>query len=579
MDGRLIAAAEESVFDGENHDLSTELTAGIPTQAIRYCLDQANVSAHEINIVALPYETLSLKSKSVQHYLKRHWYAPDHVADTIFTRNRSLKAYLNNVNAHLKNLGCDSAILQYLTIDEATASTFSAAQLCAVDSPAVILSINDNKDFVSTCSARFDGLHTELVSQTAAPDSLGAFYNIASRYLGINGRRDPDALYLMGSSGNPSQFDVSQLIELTSQGYKLNTEYCNVKGIRRYHDLSSTFRFSQAFVDWLGPNIKPARNALNPDLLPLPYPHYAAAFQDLYETTAEHMIGALLEKDSTASSNVILAGNCGYNLGLIQRLSEREDVQQIFASNFNYPAGSAVTAAVYAANQQGIQVQIESDFKGARETPEEKIVQCAANVGFNFKPNKNITKKAAELIASGEAIAWMPEQPTIGLRNHGNLTLLFSEQALFPSKKQKPDRQESAKALENYGRNQLHYLYTTSEYAQQFAKHPVANTAFVTPTRIKKKWQSTYKRILFREEYCFFCATNMSDKTAHAPKDASIVNILSELEKRDHPPVLIGLDIKGEATSQERDIEKALQTCKALGIRFGFVGCRLIEFN
>lgn len=579
VEGQLVAAAEESVFGADDLNPSNESLADIPTKAIQYCLDQANVSAHEINVVALPYESVSFKSNAAQHYLKRHWYAPDHVADIIFSRNRSLKTYIGRINEHLKKLGCDGAILRYLTIDEATASAFAAAQLCGVESPAVILSINDSKDFVATCSASFDGLHTELVEQTAAPDSLGAFYNIASRYLGINWRRDPDALYLMANSGNPLQFNVSQLIELTAQSYKLNTEYCNVKGIRRYHDLTSTFRFSQAFVDWLGPNIKPDRNVLKPNPLALPYPHYAAAFQALFETTAEHALGNLLNKDPAESGNVILAGNCGYNLGLIQRLTEQEDVHQIFASNLNYPAGASVNAAIYAANQQGIRVQVKNNINFALEIAGEEIDRASETNDLNIKPIKNIAQKAAQLIASSEAIAWMPELPTIGLRNPGNFTILFSEQALFPGKKQTPPRAELATSLANYGRYQPHYLHTTAEYAQQLAKNSLEGGSFIAPVRLKKKWQPIYKRILFRDEYCFFHLEREQGKTANTPKNATLEDILGELEKLDHPPVVVGLDIKSEAAPQERNIVKALQTCKALGIRFGVLGGRFIEFN
>ena len=86
VDGELVAAAEEERFIRDKHAKGRQ-----PLEAVRFCLEYANLKPADIDAIAYPYDNISLFNPARWHYARRHWYAPDRALQAIFNGNRRFR--------------------------------------------------------------------------------------------------------------------------------------------------------------------------------------------------------------------------------------------------------------------------------------------------------------------------------------------------------------------------------------------------------------------------------------------------------------------------------------------------------
>src|SRR5215468_3166612 len=99
-DGQLIAAAEEERFRRVKH------WAGLPTEAIRYCLDEAGIKFSDV-------DHLAINRKPGSHNLRR--------ASYVLTHRPNWRLVLERVRAMGKVATLESALLEHFPSEEITA--------------------------------------------------------------------------------------------------------------------------------------------------------------------------------------------------------------------------------------------------------------------------------------------------------------------------------------------------------------------------------------------------------------------------------------------------------------------------
>ena len=414
VDGELVAAAEEERFVRDKH-----AKGRFPYEATRFCLEFAGIRPEQVDIVAFPYAKIPLWSSPARwHYAARHWYAPDRALTALFHGNRRYWRNRRRTEKLMADLGIRNARLEMVEHHLAHAS--SAYHLSGFQEKTAILGIDGKGEYATTFFGWGEKGRIHKIKEFYDPDSLGGLYGAMTEYLGFEMLDGEFKVMGMAPYGDPERFDLSRLIRFDGRGFRVNTRYLNVVGLRRWKDAAGKgYYFSPKLVEWLGP---PRQG----DEIDDPYVDYAAALQALLEEVAlgliDHYLGDILKE----TGKLAFAGGVALNVKLNQRILARDDVEELFIQPAASDAGTAIGAASYVASLAGEAIQpMKHAYLGPRYTTE----QCIAAV--EARPEKpawrrleDVPGQTAELLARGHPVAWFQGRMEFGPRALGNRSIL-----------------------------------------------------------------------------------------------------------------------------------------------------------
>jgi carbamoyltransferase len=213
-DGKLIAAAEEERFRRIKH------WAGFPSQAIKYCLDEAGVPLSAVQHVAINQDSkANLWRKWAYALAKRP--NPALVLDRLRTKRarsrveRQLEETIGNgfrgvvhhVEHHLAHL--------------------SSAFLVSPFTRAVVVSVDGFGDFASAAWGVAENDRIEIHGKVYFPHSLGIFYEAITQYLGFPHYGDEYKVMGLASYGEPRYLEqMRDIVRLQTDGtFRLNLDY------------------------------------------------------------------------------------------------------------------------------------------------------------------------------------------------------------------------------------------------------------------------------------------------------------------------------------------------------------------
>src|SRR3954466_3184698 len=295
-DGRLVAAAEEERFRRIKH------WAGLPTNAIDYCLREGGVTLGEVEHIAInrkpgannwrrlafvlrhrPDPRLMLQkvknirsASSVQEALERAY-------------NVSLGGQLHHVEHHLAHL----------------ASAFLVSRF----SEAACISIDGFGDFASTALGAGEGDRIEIDQRVYFPHSLGIFYSAITQFIGFPHFGDEYKVMGLAPLGQPVYVEqMRQLVRIQPDGtFKLALKYF------RHHTDNVSYSWNDC-----APEVGTLYTARLPELLgperratdPLEQRHkdLARSAQAMYEEAFFALLNALHAR--RPSANLALSGGC-----------------------------------------------------------------------------------------------------------------------------------------------------------------------------------------------------------------------------------------------------------------------------
>ena len=331
-DGRLVAAAEEERFRRIKH------WAGFPSEAIRYCLEEAGISLRDVDHVAINQDsrsnvwrkvayslshgpTLGLIAERVKKRKKRVAIADELAA--AFPR-QEFRGHTHAIDHHRAHLG--SAFL---------VSPFDDAAVASVDGFG---------DFASAAWGVGRGADIRLDASVYFPHSLGILYQAMTQYLGFHQYGDEYKVMGLASYGEPKYLDkLRELVTLQDDGsFRLNLKYFrhHVEKIDYEMDTGEPrvgLLYSEALTDLLGP----ARDK-NAEIT-AHHKAIARSVQVTYEEAFFNLLNALHVRHG--NDRLALAGGCAMNSVANGKVYRQTPFKKLYVQSAAGDAGGAIGAA------------------------------------------------------------------------------------------------------------------------------------------------------------------------------------------------------------------------------------------
>ncbi len=335
QDGVLLAAAEEERFRRVKH------WAGFPSEAIRFCLDEAGIGLEAVDVLAVNQDAKANLGKKVAFTLARR---PD------------LKLVLDRIRNKRERSGVERLLAdafpgqefkgRVVPVEHHLAHLSSAFHVGPFDE-AVVVSVDGFGDFASGAWGAGSGCKIEITGRVYFPHSLGIFYQALTQYLGFPHYGDEYKVMGLAPYGEPTYMDVMrEIVKLEEDGsYRLNLDY---------------FRHHKEKVEYEWENGAPTVGKLYSEALemllgaarapdePLEQKHkdLARSVQAMYEEAFFHLLNRLHQRYGYDA--VCLAGGCAMNSVANGKVRWNTPFERVYIQSAAGDAGGAIGAAFVA---------------------------------------------------------------------------------------------------------------------------------------------------------------------------------------------------------------------------------------
>ena len=350
-DGVLVAAAEEERFTRIKHDYN------FPHKAIEFCLQQAGITANDLDYVVF-YEKPLLKYERI-------------LMTTLQTFPQSWGVFRESMITWFnEKLWIKSEILTTLNIPdekllfvEHHLSHAASAFFCAPYEDAAIITVDGVGEWTTTtvgkATADWDGKgknHIELFNEVKFPHSLGLLYSAFTAFLGFQVNEGEYKVMGMSPYGKPTRVDdVFKLIEIGNDAsFRLNMDYFSF-----HHSTSQTF--SKKFVDLFGaprvhesefytPTTHPKKDHPQWDNKTAELNQYYADISASIQTATEEIMlkMARYAYEKTGLKRLCMAGGVALNSVANGRILRETPFEEVYIQPAAGDSGGALGAALYA---------------------------------------------------------------------------------------------------------------------------------------------------------------------------------------------------------------------------------------
>jgi carbamoyltransferase len=349
-DGVLVAAAEEERFSRIKHD------HGFPSDAIAFCLEQAGITADDLDYVVY-YEKPFLKferilSSSLSTFPKSYEVFREGMVAWLSEKLWVQNLITDKIGVHPKNV---------LAIDHHASHAASAYYSSPFDD-AAILTVDGVGEWATAAFGTGTGHRLSLSREIRFPHSLGLLYSAFTAFLGFEVNEGEYKVMGMAPYGKPRYVDkVWKLITLGDDGsFRLNMEYFS------FH-YSARHTYNRRFVELMGEERPPSMlfftrasgypsyfgdQPANFEQLADKNQYYADIASSIQKVTEEvliHMAKALHQE--TGKTRLCMAGGVALNSVANGRILKETPFTELYVQPAAGDGGGAVGAAFYAYHQ------------------------------------------------------------------------------------------------------------------------------------------------------------------------------------------------------------------------------------
>lgn len=299
-DGVMVAAAEEERFRRIKH------WAGFPTQAIRYCLQEAGVGLAQLDHVAMNQDGKANLGRKLAYTIQQR---PDVGLVLDRMRNRRERA---GVAEHMAlAFPGEELTAKVHAVEHHLAHMSSAFHVSPFDE-AVVVSVDGFGDFASAAWGVGRNTRMEVEGRVYFPHSLGIFFQALTQLIGFPNYGDEYKVMGLAPYGEPSYVaQMRQIVLLQPDGsYRLNLDFF------RHHREKIDYQwddgspnvgtlYGRGLVDLLGEARAPD------DPLTQRHKDLARSAQAMYEEAFYHLLNTLQSRHGLEA--VAIAGGCGMN--------------------------------------------------------------------------------------------------------------------------------------------------------------------------------------------------------------------------------------------------------------------------
>lgn len=334
VDGRLVAAAEEERFRRIKH------WAGFPSEAVRYCLDEAGLGLGDLDLVAINRDPrANLARKALYAVARRPSFA------LVRDRLRNAARVGNPVGALAEAFGTGEAELRgrFRPVEHHLAHLGSTFLVSPFEEAAVV-SVDGFGDFLSAMWGVGRGDRIEVHGRVFFPHSLGLFYQAVTQYLGFWKYGDEYKVMGLAAYGEPEFLEpMRQVVAIHEDGsYTLDLDCFrhHAEGVEMVWEGGEPV-CGRIFTEKLEGLLGPARAAEEP--VADRHAAVAASLQARYEEAFFNLLNAVQRR--TGQRALALAGGCAMNSLANGRIFERTGFRDVYIQPAAGDAGGAIGAA------------------------------------------------------------------------------------------------------------------------------------------------------------------------------------------------------------------------------------------
>jgi carbamoyltransferase len=406
--GKIIAAAQEERFTRKKHDQN------FPINAIKYCLNEANISANDLEIIAF-YDKPFLKFERIlETYLS---YAPKGISSFLKAMPLWIKKKLWIKTLIQEEIGYKGKIL----FPEHHASHAASAFYASPFQEAAFLTMDGVGEWATTSYGIGKGNRMEVLADIKFPNSLGLLYSAFTYYTGFRVNSGEYKVMGLAPYGEPKYKDLiyKHLIDVKKDGsFKMDMSYFDYNvGLTMTNN-----KFNNVFG---GPPREPESELTQKQM------DLARSVQEVTEEIVLKM--ATHVQKVTNQKYLCLAGGVALNCVANGKLLRSGIFDDIFIQPAAGDAGGALGCAYIAWYQHLNNERISdgnNDFmNGAYLGPEfsnDEIKKYLDEKNYNYEKlsNEELPEKIADLINDQNVIGWFQGRMEFGPRALGSRTII-----------------------------------------------------------------------------------------------------------------------------------------------------------
>jgi carbamoyltransferase len=432
-DGRLVAAAEEERFRRIKH------WAGLPTQAIDYCLREGGVALQEVDHIAINRKP-GVNNWRRLAFVLRH--RPD--PRLMMQKVRNIRS-ASSVQEALERAYKVSLGAQVHHVEHHLAHLASAFLVSRFEEAACI-SIDGFGDFASTAMGSGQGNRIAIEQRVYFPHSLGIFYSALTQFIGFPHFGDEYKVMGLAPLGEPKYLEeMRRLVRIQPDGtFKLDLKYF------RHHTDNVSYSWNNCapevgtlYTAKLSELLGPARGAGDP--LEQRHKDLARCTQAMYEEAFFALLNALHQKHPSA--NLALAGGCAMNSVANGKVYLRTPFRKMYLPAAAGDAGGAIGAAsvvqaqlTEAGGQRSEvgRIALDDAYSGPQFSNDEieNLLHDRSLIFSDLRPptsdlridrianDNELCRRTAAAIADGKVVGWFQGRMEWGPRALGNRSIL-----------------------------------------------------------------------------------------------------------------------------------------------------------
>jgi len=422
-DGILIAAAEEERFNRIKH------WAGFPSEAIRYCLQEANVKLSDIQYIALNRNPWVNLDKKIIFMLS-------HRISFSLLKNRLNN--LINIKSIKKALSREFAIpqerlkLKIFHIEHHRAHCASAFFVSPFKK-ATVISVDGFGDFASVLVAEGIDNQIKYLYEINYPNSLGIFYTAFTQFLGFKNFGDEYKVMGLSAYGKPRYAEkLKNIIFLEPNGkFKLDLSYFS---FYRNNNLmlwdNTAPKLEEVFSGRLIKEFGTPREYTQD--ISTYHCDLASSLQQVYEEVFFHILNYAYKL--TGIKNLCLSGGCALNSLANGKIFKQTPFREIYIQPASSDAGGALGAVYYLYHQILKNKRVflmEQAYWGPafdnteiKKTLEENKEELDKYFVKYIEDSGELCLNTAQFIAQGKIVGWFQGRMEWGPRALGNRSIL-----------------------------------------------------------------------------------------------------------------------------------------------------------
>jgi carbamoyltransferase len=421
--GKIIAAAQEERFTRDKH------TPDFPTNAIKYCLDEAGLSIDELDAIVFYDKPLLKFERLLETY---YAFAPKGLVSFL----RAIPVWLNEkmflkklIHDGLKEIGpYDKKNLKMLFPEHHLSHAASAFYPSPYEE-AAILTIDGVGEWSTASLGYGKGTNITIHKELNFPHSVGLLYSAFTYFLGFTVNSGEYKLMGLAPYGNPDDAETDKFIDIIKNYLVDIKDDGSVWLDQSYYNYATGLRMVQD-KKWEALFGFPRRDA-DSDL----EQHHCNLALAIQKVTEEIVIKMATEiKRITGSENLCMAGGVALNCVANGKLLREGIFKNIYIQPAAGDAGGALGAAMAASfmyfNESRVVDGINDLMSGSYLGPDysdkeiELMNRKVKSVYKNYDDFSELTKDVAARIAEGAVIGWFQGRMEFGPRSLGNRSIL-----------------------------------------------------------------------------------------------------------------------------------------------------------